>query len=40
MKFETRNLFEKYTDKETFENIKEYETLVEMLETCKNNYAM
>lgn len=39
MKFETRELFRKYTSDETFANIKEMDTLVEMLETCKNNYA-
>lgn len=32
MKFETRHLFEKYTDPETFEKIREYETLVELLD--------
>ena len=39
MKFETRELFAKYTDKETFEKIKEYDTLVEMLETAVSEYG-
>ncbi|MBR7112615.1 MAG: acyl--CoA ligase [Clostridia bacterium] len=39
MKFETRHLFEKYTDKETFDNIKEYATLVEMLESSVRRYG-
>ena len=39
MKCETRELFRKYTDEETFAKIKELDTLVEMLEECKNNYA-
>ena len=39
MKLETRHLFEKYTDKETFDNIKEYETLVEMLDNSTEKYA-
>lgn len=39
MKFETRHLFAKYTDAETFEKIKEYETVVELLETCVNQYG-
>ena len=39
MKFETRELFRKYTDDETFENIKEYDTLTQMLEACNERYA-
>ena len=39
MKFETRHLFEKYTDKETFESIKEYDTLVEMLEVAVKKHG-
>lgn len=39
MKFETRHLFEKYTDKETFESIKEYDTLVEMMENSVSRYS-
>ena len=39
MKFETRELFRKYTDEETFENIKEYDTLTQMLEACNERYA-
>ena len=39
MKFETRHLFEKYTDKETFANIKEFETLVEMLDNSVSKYG-
>ena len=39
MKFETRELFRKYTDDETFAKIKEMDTLVDMLEECKKNYA-
>ena len=39
MKFETRELFRKYTDDVTFERIKEMDTIVEMLEECNKNYA-
>lgn len=39
MKFETRHLFEKYTDAETFEKIKEYETITEMLENATCQYG-
>ena len=39
MKFETRELFAKYTDAETFEKIKEYETLTELLEQSATCYA-
>lgn len=39
MQFETRELFRKYTDDETFSKIKEMDTLVEMLESCNQNYA-
>ncbi len=38
MKFETRELFRKYTDEVTFEKIKEMDTLVELMEQC-SNYA-
>ena len=39
MILETRELFRKYTNDETFEKIKEMDTLVEMLEECNKNYA-
>ena len=39
MKFETRELFRKYTDEETFAKIKEYDTLTEMLEACYTEYG-
>lgn len=39
MKFETRHLFEKYTDAETFKKIKEYETITEMLENAACQYG-
>ncbi len=38
MKFETRELFKKYTDEETFAKIKEMDTLAEMLENINANY--
>ena len=37
--YETRELFKRYTDEETFAKIKEMDTLVEMLEACNKNYA-
>lgn len=39
MKFETLELFRKYTDDATFEKIKEMDTLTEMLSYCGKSYA-
>lgn len=39
MKFETREQFRKYTNNETFDKIVEFNTLVEMLDSCYQNYA-
>ena len=37
--FETRALFEKYTDKEQFAKIREYASVTEMWEVCLREYA-
>ncbi|MBR3416840.1 MAG: acyl--CoA ligase [Clostridia bacterium] len=38
MLFETRNLFEKYTDKEQFDRIREYGSVTEMWDVCLSEF--
>lgn len=39
MLFETKEIFAKYTDAETFARIREFDTICEMLEYCRSEYA-
>jgi len=39
MSFTTRDVFAKYTSAETFERIKEFDTVSQMWENCMDNYA-
>ncbi|MBR6914971.1 MAG: AMP-binding protein, partial [Clostridia bacterium] len=39
MLFETRNLFEKYTDREQFDRIREYGSVTEMWDVCLSEFA-